>query len=74
LAKEKKTTSVPPDNLRLYEELVARPPGATSPPNKEYAAAPDDLLKDTAQLRPYLEASYQYARSLRSKATAKKKA
>jgi hypothetical protein len=33
LAKEKKTTSVPPDNLRLYEELVARPLGANSKSN-----------------------------------------
>src|SRR5580693_4532871 len=37
------------------------------PPNKEYVAVPDDLLKSTASLRPYLKASYQYAQSLTPK-------
>jgi hypothetical protein len=126
LAAEKKKTSVPPDKLRLYEELVASTPGIESksnfgaaytaingnmysmiskygvvgirlpepdrsaflqkyqttifradpawPPSKEYVAVPDDLLQDTAALRPYLKASYEYAQTLRPKATAKKKA
>jgi len=126
MAAAKKQVSVPPDQLRLYEALVASTPGIESksnfgaaytaingnmysmiskygvvgirlpepdraaflekyhatifradpawPPNKEYVAVPDDLLKDTAALRPYLKASYQYAKTLRPKPTPKKKA
>ena len=44
------------------------------PPNKEYVAVPDGLLEDTAALRPYLRASLAYAKTLKPKATAKKKA
>jgi hypothetical protein len=124
-AAKKKATSVPPDRLKLYENLVASTPGIDSksnfgaaytaingnmysmiskygvvgirlpepdraaflekydaeifradpawPPNKEYVAIPDDLLRRTAELRPYLKASHQYARALRPKATTKKK-
>jgi len=43
------------------------------PPNKEYVAVPEDLLPKTATLRPYLEASYEYAKSLRPRPTAKNK-
>jgi|SRR5580700_1848712 hypothetical protein len=43
------------------------------PPNKEYVAVPDALLTKLATLRPYLAASYAYAKSLRPKATAKKR-
>lgn len=43
------------------------------PPSKEYVAVPDDLLRDTAALRPYLERSYSYAQTLKPKATNKKK-
>jgi TfoX N-terminal domain len=42
------------------------------PPAKEYVAVPDDLLEDTESLRPYLEISYRYARSLKPKASKKK--
>jgi hypothetical protein len=43
------------------------------PPNKEYVAIPDDLLRKTARLRRYLNASYEYAKALRPKVTGKKK-
>jgi hypothetical protein len=43
------------------------------PPNKEYVAVPDDLLRKTATLRPYLTAAFEYAASLRPKPAAKKK-
>jgi hypothetical protein len=44
------------------------------PPNKEFVAVPDDLLKKTASLRAYLKASFEYARALKPKTPAKKKA
>lgn len=44
------------------------------PPSKEYVAVPDELLPDTAALSPYLKTSYEYAKTLRPKATARKKA
>ncbi|HYM60703.1 MAG TPA: TfoX/Sxy family protein [Thermoanaerobaculia bacterium] len=59
--------------LAKYKTSIFRADPAW-PPNKEYVAVPDDLLKKTAALRPYLKASYDYAKSLRPKATAKKKA
>lgn len=37
------------------------------PPAKEFVAVPDDLLGDTEALRPYLEMSLRYAKSLRPK-------
>lgn len=39
------------------------------PVAKEYVAVPDDLLADTAALRPYLEISLKYVLTLRPKAT-----
>ena len=42
------------------------------PPSKEYVAVPDAPLEDTAALRPYLQASYAYALTLRPKPTTKK--
>ena len=41
------------------------------PPNPEYVAVPDELLKGTATLRPYLKTSYEYAKGLRPKGTKK---
>ena len=32
------------------------------PPAKEFVAVPDDLLSNTAALRPYLELSFRYVR------------
>jgi hypothetical protein len=40
---------------------------------KEYVTVPASLLKNTAELAKYLELSYQYACSLKAKATTKKK-
>ena len=40
---------------------------------KDYAQVPDDLLADTATLAPYLVKSYDYVRSLKPKATTRKK-
>ncbi|CAN5249809.1 hypothetical protein BH18ACT5_BH18ACT5_15300 [soil metagenome] len=37
------------------------------PPAKEFVAVPEELLADTKTLRPYLEASLGYVRSLRPK-------
>jgi len=39
---------------------------------KEYVAVPEALLAKTAQLKPYFAASYEYAESLKVKATTKK--
>lgn len=39
------------------------------PPAREYVAVPDDLLEDTATLRPYLERSLAWVRTLKPKAT-----
>jgi hypothetical protein len=43
------------------------------PPSKEYVAVPDALLENTAALRPYLQASFAYAQTLRAKATTRTK-
>jgi len=59
--------------LEKYDATIFRADPAW-PPNKEYVAVPDDLLKNIAALRPYLKASYHYAQTLRPKATTKKKA
>ena len=37
------------------------------PPAKEFVAVPDDLLADTATLKPYLELSLRYVRTLKPK-------
>ncbi len=38
-----------------------------------YVTVPDGLLRDTAVLKPYLDASYAYVQSLKPKPTKKKK-
>ena len=40
---------------------------------KEYVAVPDALLQDTDALQPYLAMSYAYVKSLKPKATTRKK-
>jgi hypothetical protein len=40
---------------------------------KEYAAVPDDLLRNTKALQKYLGMSYEYVKTLKPKATKKKK-
>ena len=39
---------------------------------KEYVTVPDPLLEDTQVLKKYLQASYDYAKTLKPKATKKK--
>lgn len=39
---------------------------------KEYVAVPDALLARTKELQPYLRMSYEYAKTLKPKATKKK--
>ena len=41
------------------------------PVSKKLVAVPDDLLADTETLRPYMEASYRFAVTLRPKPTTK---
>ena len=43
------------------------------PPAREFVAVPDDLLADTAALKPYLELSLQYVLTLRAKPSKAKK-
>jgi hypothetical protein len=40
---------------------------------KEYVTVPDSLLKNTDELKPYFELSYQYVSSLKAKPTSKGK-
>ena len=40
---------------------------------KEYAEVPDSLLKKTKELKPFLEISYAYCKTLKPKATSKSK-
>jgi len=39
---------------------------------KEYVAVPDALLKNTKEMKKYLELSYEYAKTLKPKPTKKK--
>ena len=68
MAAEKNETSAEKYNTTIFRADPAWPP------NKEYVAVPDDLLSKTATLRPYLKASFDYAKSLRPKPTTKRKA
>lgn len=52
-------------NTTLYESY-----GAIM---KEYVTVPDDLLQNTEELKPYLDLSYAYTRSLKPKPAKKKK-
>ena len=58
--------------LEKYDTTIFRADPAW-PPAKEYVAVPHALLEDTYALRPYLEVSYAYARTLKPKATKKRK-
>ena len=40
---------------------------------KEYVEVPDSLLKKTKELKPWLSASYDYVKTLKPKATTKRK-
>ena len=41
------------------------------PPAKEFVAIPDDLLENSDALKPYLEISFNYVRTLKPKAARK---
>jgi hypothetical protein len=55
--------------LKKYKTKLFEAYGAVM---KEYVTVPDALLKKTKELKMYLEASYQYAKTLKPKATKKK--
>jgi len=59
------------DFLAKYNAEIFRADPAW-PPNKEYVAIPDALLGDLTTLRPYLSASFEYAKSLKPKTVARK--
>ena len=59
LPKEEREAFLEKYNTTLYESY-----GAIM---KEYVAVPDGLLQDTQAVRPYLEKSYAYTRSLKPK-------
>lgn len=40
---------------------------------KEYVAVPDELLRNTKAMQKYLERSYEFAKTLKPKATTRKK-
>jgi hypothetical protein len=56
---------------RFHAEMFRGDPAW--PVSKKLVAVPDGLLEDTGTLRPYMEASYRFALTLRPKPTAKKK-
>jgi TfoX/Sxy family transcriptional regulator of competence genes len=55
--------------LKKYKTTLFEAYGAVM---KEYVAVPDSLLEDTRELQKYLDASYEYAKTLKSKPTKKK--
>jgi TfoX/Sxy family transcriptional regulator of competence genes len=56
--------------LKKYKTTLFEAYGAVM---KEYVRVPDGLLSKTAELRKYLEISYEYAKTLKPKPTTKKK-
>ena len=57
--------------LKQYKTKLTEAYGVVQ---KEYVEVPDALLKKTAELKPFFEMSYAYVRSLKPKATTRKKA
>jgi TfoX/Sxy family transcriptional regulator of competence genes len=55
--------------LKKYKSKLFEAYGTVMP---EYVAVPDSLLKNTKELRKYLEFSYEYAKTLKVKSTKKK--
>ena len=64
LPKEEREAFIEKYDTALYESY-----GAIM---KEYVAVPDDLLQNRAELKPYLDMSYAYTKSLKPKPTKKK--
>ena len=56
--------------LKKYKTTLFEAYGAVM---KEYVRVPDSLLVKTSELRKYLEMSHEYAKTLKPKATTKKK-
>lgn len=65
LPKEDREAFLEKYNTTLYESY-----GAIM---KEYVTVPDDLLMNTEELKPYLDISFEYIKTLKPKATKKKK-
>jgi hypothetical protein len=57
--------------LKKYKTKLTEAYGVVQ---KEYVEVPDALLKKTAELKPFFAMSYTYVRSLKPKATTRKKA
>ena len=55
--------------LKKYKTSLFEAYGAVM---KEYVAVPDAMLKNTKELKKYLEFSYEYAKTLKPKPTRKK--
>jgi TfoX/Sxy family transcriptional regulator of competence genes len=55
--------------LKKYKTTLYEAYGTVIP---EYVTVPDTLLKNTTELRKYLEVSYEYVQTLKPKATKKK--
>jgi len=55
--------------LTKYKTTLFKAYGTIMP---EYVAVPDSLLKNTKELKRYLDLSYEYVKSLRPKPTKKK--
>lgn len=64
LPKEDREAFLEKYNTTLYESY-----GAIM---KEYVTVPDDLLMNTEELKPYLDISFEYIKTLKPKATKKK--
>jgi len=64
LPQEERETFLAKYNTTLYESH-----GAIM---KEYVTVPDDLLQNTTELKPYLDLSYAYVKSLKPKPSKKK--
>jgi TfoX/Sxy family transcriptional regulator of competence genes len=56
--------------MKKYKTTLFEAYGAVM---QEYVAVPDTLLAKTSELKKYLEISYAYAKTLKPKATSKKK-
>lgn len=56
--------------LKKYNTTLFEAYGAVM---SEYVAVPDDLLKKTNELKRYFDLSYEYAKTLKAKATTRKK-
>jgi TfoX/Sxy family transcriptional regulator of competence genes len=56
--------------LKKYKSKLFEVYGAVM---KEYVAVPDALLKNTKELQKYMALSYEYAKTLKPKASKKKR-